>query len=98
MARQGEANRAESSRVSGDQEAGDGDAIARKWPTLGEVERGRIKSETLGKGGEEVTVSGPLLRRRGTGRPSVASTCCASRPHFTLRSLLPILSPPFFII
>jgi len=35
----------------------------------------------------------------GTRRPSVASTCCASRLHFTPLSSLPILSlPPFFFI
>jgi len=34
----------------------------------------------------------------GTRRPSVASTCCASRLHFTPLSSLPILSlPPFFL-
>lgn len=62
-ARQVEGNRAEPRRV-GRTKKPDGDAIARKWPTLGEDERGRIKPRRAGKRGGSDGI-GPLLRRRG---------------------------------
>lgn len=93
----GEPSRAES-RVP--QTKADGDAIARKWPTGRDDERragltGRPALE--GTGEKEGEGRKSSIVAEGTGRPSVASTCCASRSHFTPLSS-PNSVPSFFFI
>lgn len=97
MTRQGEARRigAKPSRAGVETKA-DGDAIARKWPTGRDDERSGINRWTgAGRNGRRRERKSTIVAE-GTGRPSVASTCCASRSHFTPLSSLPILCPFLF--